>query len=98
MHDEQGQREQWSVERERFVVLLHLYTLREATPTTGWTPTTVMRDLGFSSDRVDIVLKPLIESGFLAHAGSSDGLTLTPRARTYLEREAGRRRSVRIGE
>ena len=98
MQDERDRHEQWCVERERFVVLLHLDTLREVTPTEACTPAKVMRDLGFSSDRVQMVLDPLIKAGFLAPAGSSEGLVLTARAREYIEREAGRRRSVRLAE
>lgn len=98
MQEEQDRHEQWCVERERFVVLLHLYTLRQVTPSAALTPAKVMRDLGFSSDRVQMVLDPLIRAGFLSLVGSGEGLVLTSRARAYLEREAGRRRSVRLAE
>jgi hypothetical protein len=89
---------QVSVERERYVVLLHLHTCGELAPAESWTDERIMRDLGFTRERAELVLGTLLSAGFLRRSAPGEALALTPEAIAYLNGGAGRRRSVRLRE
>lgn len=95
-HQDESWQRQVSVERERYAVILHLYTYQELTPASCWTEERIMRDLGFSPERAELVLSTLVEAGFLHRSGPGQALALTAEAIAYLNGGAGRRRSVRL--
>jgi hypothetical protein len=96
MQSEERVGEQRTLERELYIVLLHLYSLSEEIPPGAWDAETIMRDLGFSAERVQLVLRALLGAGLLGRPTSGEGFVLTPRATVYLQGGAGRRRSVRL--
>lgn len=93
---EKAWHERVSIERDRFAVLLHLHTLRELSTGGSWTQQRIMRELGLSGERTEVLLESLLSAGYLHHAGVPDGLALTDQAVSYLNGGAGRRRSVRL--
>lgn len=95
-NDDQGWQELVSIERDRFAVLLHLHTLRELSAAGSWTRERIMRDLGFSRERAELLLGSLVQAGFLCGSGVGEALALTPEAIRYLTMGARRRRSVRL--
>lgn len=96
VNDQHGWQERVSIERDRFTVLLHLQTWGELSTAGSWTRERIMRDLGFSRERAELLLSSLVRAGFLCESGVGDGLALTSRAMSYLTGGAGRRRSVRL--
>lgn len=93
--DRQGGVENWSKDRDRYVVLLHLYSLTEGDSAPSVTPQKIMRDLALSVGYADSLLRELIKVGFV-RLGAEDRLVLTSQAVRYIEKEAGRRRSIRL--
>lgn len=88
--------EQEGLERDRYIVLLHLYTLGQASHAPTFPLGRIMKDLGFPSSRTDQIVHDLIEGQYLEDSGTAEGVMLTAKARLYLEHTAGRRRSVRL--
>jgi hypothetical protein len=94
--DPTRRREKWLADRDRFIILLHLYNIRDFESPTSLTAERLMRDLGFAADRTEHLVRSLIFSEFLEYSGHGQGLDLTRAAIKYIEKEAGRRRSVRL--
>lgn len=94
-NDDQGWQERVSVERDCFAVLLHLHTMADFSTAGSWTRERIMRDLGFPRGRAELLVRSLVQAGFLCDSGTA-GLALTPEAVGYLTVGAGRRRSVRL--
>jgi len=88
--------ERISLERESYVVLVHLHTLAEGEPDAHWSEERIARDLGFSHPHLERVLSALLAAGLLRHEPTGDGLSLCERAINYIEHGARRRRSVRL--
>ncbi|MEX2583553.1 MAG: hypothetical protein WD766_09770 [Gemmatimonadota bacterium] len=88
--------EEWALERDAYVVLLHLYTVTQAAPSAALAPERITRDLGFTESNSDVILRALLYEGYVEHCGSAQGLTLTGKGSDYIERKAGRRRSLRL--
>lgn len=92
---DQGLSEQRGLERDRFVVLLHMCSLRGAA-SRSWSIGKLMRDLGFPRAHVAVVLDGLAQEGYIARSGPAECYQLTTRGIDYVERGARRRRSVRF--
>jgi DNA-binding MarR family transcriptional regulator len=91
----EGQLTQRIIERERFAVLLHLYTYGHFTAD-GIASDRIMKDLGLRQNRAEVLIRSLLGAEYLEHCRSGQGLVLTEKGREYIERHAGRRRSVRF--
>lgn len=88
--------EQRAVERDRYVVLLHMYTLREVAPSSPCSIDKLTRDLGFTCAHAQLVIGSLAEEGYLARQGPGECYQLAARGVEYVETGARRRRSVRF--
>lgn len=96
MHRGEEWRRQVTAERDRYIVLLHVFTCGDPPFVEFWTAEQIVRDLGLSRDQAESVLGTLVGAGFLSRSGAADGVAITQKGRDYLQRGAGRRRSIRI--
>ena len=85
-----------ATERDSYIVLLHLYTLTELAPVLCLAADRLVRDLGLPESRAEKIVRGLLDSEYVEYCGSGQGLVLTAKGVRYIEREAGRRRSVRL--
>lgn len=92
----EGQREEWSLERDRYLILLHMYNLGPSVRTGSLTAEKIARDLAFTAARTELIVGTLIDFGLIQQSIVGGGLDLSPAGTRYIEREAGRRRSVRL--
>jgi DNA-binding IclR family transcriptional regulator len=83
-------------ERNRFLLLQHAATLAEADPTVTLAGERLWRDLGFSLSEGHPLIRSLVRAGYLVERGAGPQVSLAPQAIEYLERRAGRRRTVRL--
>ena len=83
-------------ERDRFVILLHMHTMSDATAGGPLPTDRILKDLGFTRARADQLLESLYLAEYIRWTGLGDGVTLSRMGRDYIERLAGRRRSVRL--
>lgn len=83
-------------ERSRFVLLQHAATLAEADPTVALPGERLWRDLGFPLSEGMPLIRDLVQAGYLVDRGPGPQVSLAPRALDYLERRAGRRRTLRL--
>lgn len=83
-------------ERNRFLLLQHVTTLAEADPAVALAGERLWRDLGFSHSEGLLLIHDLEQAGYLVERGAGPQVSLAPRALDYLERRAGRRRSIRL--
>jgi hypothetical protein len=97
MHQKEANlQEERIIERERYAVLLHLYTYGLLSQMEGIPGDRIMRDLGLRQARTDGLLRSLLLAEYLDYSGTGRGLLLTGKAVDYLEKGAGRRRSLRL--
>ncbi|MEX2572565.1 MAG: hypothetical protein WD737_14790 [Gemmatimonadota bacterium] len=96
--DRADQTTEWAIQRDLHVVLVHLYTGRATAPMTPLTAEKVARELGFTPGRSVSLIEMLRGAGLLRYSGFGEGLVLTASGVDYIEREAGRRRSLRLGD
>ena len=89
--------EQWAVERDRYVVLLHLYNIGSIKRGSSLTTEKITRDLGLSPFRAHVLLTNLSDAGYLRSTGRSEGLELTAQGMDYIQNRARRRQSLRLG-
>jgi hypothetical protein len=82
-------------DRERYVILLHLFTLTQAADEDIFPSERIVLDLGFSQDRADALIQGMVLAGYLRYA-VGDSLALTRKGMDYIERQAGRRRTLRL--
>ena len=94
--DRRTEGERWGLERDRYLALLHLYNLAGSAGVGLLTAETIMRDLAFTAARADLIVGTLVRGGLVHQSVVGGGLTLSPAGVRYIEREAGRRRSVRL--
>lgn len=84
------------IERERYAVLLHLYTHGLLAEYGGLPCNRIVRDLGFREARADDLVQSLLSGHYVDDNGSVRGLAVTPKGIHYIERGAWRRRSIRL--
>ena len=87
---------EWALERDRYVILLHLYTMRRADGAGSLRLHSIMRDLGVHLDCAESLVGPLKRANLVEESSSGDALALTAAGVAYIERGAKRRRSVRL--
>jgi DNA-binding IclR family transcriptional regulator len=95
-HHDRERHQRIALERESYVVLLHLHTLADGEPGDSRSEERIARDLGFSPPQLERVLDALRMAGLLRRDSSGHGLSLTEPAIDYIEHGARRRRSVRL--
>ena len=83
-------------ERDRYIVLLHLYTLCLEGSPASVAPQRIARDLALSEAYEEDVVRDLVRAEMAAFAGAA--VVPTARGVDYLERRAGRRRTIRLPE
>jgi len=91
IRDEERERK----ERERFIVLLHVYTVTAH----EWSAVTVERiasALALAYDEARAILDLLLLHSYVVPVGGGTGVVVGKRGAEYIERLAGRRRSLRI--
>ena len=88
-------REEERVERDLYVILLHVYTLTRAGIPIGLTIQRIDHDLGFDRSRGALLVRGLIRADYLQYSGTAEGVTLTRKGVDYIEHAARRRRSLR---
>jgi hypothetical protein len=96
MHNLRRNHEEEIRERHRYVILLHLYTLGEESVERGLPMDRVVRDLGFRQQEAEALVAALVRSGYVEYWTTTPGVKLTDRGIEYIERLAGRRRSLRL--
>jgi hypothetical protein len=82
-------------DRDRYVILLHLYTLSQAGPVGQLGIERITSDLGLRETRCIELLRSLESGGYIASA-VGDRVAVTTRGCEYIEKLAGRRRSLRL--
>lgn len=84
------------LERDSFVVLQHAYNWQseDGRRLSAWV---IGSDLGLSPGDCTAIIGQLAFQGYLTWSGSGPGLRISPLGIDYVERLAGRRRSVRFG-
>lgn len=85
----------WGLERDRYVVLLHLYTIRDTEAAQLASAERVLSNLGVEASRAEDLIGPLIRGNFIRQSSPGDPLVLASAGIEYIEREP-RRRSVRL--
>jgi hypothetical protein len=93
---EQRNLEEEGLERDRYIVLLHVYTLTWVGPTPSLTSERIIQDLGFTRSRGNLILHGLMLEEYLQYATTGEGVVLTRRGVDYIEHAAGRRHSLRL--
>lgn len=83
-------------ERDRFVLLQHIYTLTQATPGTLLPERRIWEALAFSETEALPLLKSLRWAGYLEEDVGGFRIGVTRKGIDYIERHAGRRQSVRL--
>ena len=81
-------------ERDRFVVLQHLYTIEEEC--TGIPVRRIADDLGLSQCTAEEIVEHLIAAGYLIWVDGSACICPSRHGREYIESLAWRRRSLRV--
>lgn len=92
----QGLFERRALERDRYVVLLHMHNLRADARSSPCSIEKLTRDLGFSHAHAQLVIDGLALEGYLVRKGPADCYQLSARGIEYVETGARRRRSVRF--
>lgn len=87
-------REREALERDRYIVMLHLHTLCHNGQISGVPRERIARDLALSTEREDRVVDDLIRAKMATDSGP--GIALTARGIGYLTYGARRRRSIRF--
>jgi hypothetical protein len=82
-------------DRDRYVILLHLYTISQTGPVGHLGIERIASDLGLLEVRCIALLRSLESGGYIAHT-FGDRVTVTTRGCEYIEKLAGRRRSLRM--
>jgi hypothetical protein len=82
-------------ERDSFLLLLHLHNLSAGAPAVALFVGQVAHELGFGEQAARLLIHHL-ERGDYARSVGGSRVSITPRGAAYIEREAGRRRSVRL--
>lgn len=83
------------LERDSFILLQHVYTVTSATPGAPVNGTRVGLELGFAPDEASRLINYLNWVGYMKQSAADPHLTIAPDGIDYLERDAGRRHSVR---
>ena len=81
-------------ERERYVILQHLHSLEKETA--GMSVRKIAGDLGFPHCSAEVIVEHLITTGYLVCTPGIPCIRTSRRGAEYIERLAGRRRSLRV--
>lgn len=82
-------------QRESFVALLHVYTITDGARSPIVSAARITADLGLSVREGEAVIDHLAAAGYLARVNPAGSVEITPQGIDYIERQTGRRRSVR---
>lgn len=83
------------MERDSYILLQHVYTLTGADPRVPVSLTRAGGDLGFAPQEASRLVHHLNRVGYMRESATGLHLSLAPAGIDYLERNAGRRHSVR---
>lgn len=89
-------RPEWKDERTRYRILDSVYRRAGGTCTESVAASAIADDLGIASDRLRRILAQLAEGGYLFAVGPGPLVCITPRGIRYIEKSAGRRKSLRL--
>ena len=85
-------------ERDSFVLLQHVYTVTEGSPTEVVRGRRIAEELCFANDEIGELIEHLVRVGYFSRcSGDGDPISITPLGAEYIERLAWRRRTVREG-
>jgi hypothetical protein len=82
------------MEREAFVLLLHVDSVSSGDPTVEVSDLSLGRDLAFERSHLSLLLDHLAAGGFV-RCVPNGGVSVTPRGVDYLREQARLRRSIR---
>lgn len=82
-------------EQRRFVVLERVYQYCKDDPCTVSGGSDLVRELGLGAAEFYRIVEFLSQEGYIEYLGAGPHLRITRRGRAYIERERGRRESVR---
>ena len=83
------------LERDSFILLQHVYTVTGADPAVAVNGSRVGQELGFAEEEASRLIHYLNWVGYMKQSAAGPHLSIAPGGVEYLEREAGRRHSVR---
>jgi hypothetical protein len=96
VHDRRRDPAEERRERDRYVVLLHVYThALTAEGDTSMSVDRVASELVYDGAEATEIVRDLVRSGHLAADASGARVALTPDGQAYLALHAGRRKSLR---
>ena len=83
------------LERDSFILLQHVYTVTGADPAVAVNRSRVGQELGFAEEESSRLIHYLNWVGYMKQSAAGPHLSIARDGVEYLEREAGRRHSVR---
>src|SRR5688572_27744859 len=88
--------EEEGLERDRYIVLLHVYTLTWVGPGNGLTVERIGQDLGFDRARGNLLIHSLMLTEYVQYGPVGEGVVLARKGVEYIEHVARRRHSLRL--